>query len=232
MANSKIYISKAAVQSKADIVAGDFTNVSWVQIKGLFNIGDLGGDQTINEVELLDQQWMMKSKSTRNGGTMTNQFIPIALDSGQIKFLEAIEDNCNPYAFKVERGADCAPEAKVDISVASPGVVTWTNHTLQDGQPVMFDEDDGSLPTGLAASTIYYVVNSAAGTFEVAATVGGTPIVTTGTPGTSVNAIASPAGMTDLFYGLATDGARSGGSKNDNYIRTWPIAVTGRVVTI
>lgn len=234
MAGTRIFISSAPVNSKANVVVEDFASTTWVEISGLYNVGELGGDQTINEFEVLADEWMRKTKSTRNGGTMTNQFIPMALDPGQIKFLEAIEA-CRPYQFKVERGADCAPESEVTISIAEPGAVTWANHGLVAGQPVMFSEDQGgTLPTGLVADTIYYVV--AAGltsdAFSVAATVGGTPIDTTGTSSGTIIATAPPAGMTDLFQGLATDGARSGGAKNDLYLRTWNIAVDGRVLTV
>jgi hypothetical protein len=68
----------------------------------------------------------------------------------------------------------------VTITIASPGVVTWTSHGLSNGTPVVFTTT-GALPTGLTAGTIYYVVNAATNTFEVASSVGGTAINTSGT---------------------------------------------------
>ena len=65
------------------------------------------------------------------------------------------------------------------VTIASPGVVSF-NGTLTDGTAVSFTTT-GSLPTGLTPGTIYYVVNASAGSFEVAATPGGSPINTTGT---------------------------------------------------
>lgn len=232
MAGTKFFISSAPVNSKAEVEASDFAGTSWVEVKGLYNVGELGGDQTINEAELISETWMRKSKSTRNGGTMTNQFIPMALDPGQIKFLEAI-DECRPYQFKVERGADCAPESVVTITIADPGVVTWTNHGFVAGQPIVFSTD-GALPTGLTAGTVYYVVAAGLTTnaFSVSATAGGAAIETTGTQSGAHTATAPPAGMTDLFQGYATDGARSGGAKNDWYLRTWSVAVDGRILTV
>jgi len=73
-----------------------------------------------------------------------------------------------------------SPTSTVTISVASPGVVTWANHGLSDGTPVVLTTS-GALPTGLTAGVRYFVVGSAAGTFQVSATKGGAPIVTTGT---------------------------------------------------
>ncbi|MGH6836528.1 MAG: phage tail protein, partial [Methylocella sp.] len=67
----------------------------------------------------------------------------------------------------------------VTITIASPGVVTWTAHGLANGQAVAFSTT-GALPTGLTAGSVYYVVAAATNTFEVAAIVGGTPINTSG----------------------------------------------------
>ncbi len=66
----------------------------------------------------------------------------------------------------------------VTITIAAPGVVTWGSNPLSNGDQVVFTTT-GVLPTGLTAGTTYYVVNRAAGTFEVAATKGGASIVTT-----------------------------------------------------
>lgn len=153
MAGTRFFISEEPATASSDITEADFADTVWVEVRGLYNVGELGSEQAINEFELLDEVWMRKAKGTRNGGTMTNQFIPIADDPGQLKFQEAIEDNCNVYQFKVERGAGCA-----------------------EGETL-------------------------------------------------------PAGLTDLFQGFALDGARSGGSKNDLYTRTFSVAVDGPVIT-
>lgn len=234
MANTKVFISENPVNAKLEVTPEDFQGINWIEMRGLFNVGTLGGEQTINEFELIDSNWVMKTKGTRNGGTMANVFIPLHLDPGQTKFREAIEDNCRVYAFRVERGADCAPESNVTISIATPGVVTWANHGFQAGQPVMFTDDDGTLPDGLQAGVTYYVVEDGLteNAFSVAAAAGGTPIDTTGTTDGTIVATAPPAGMTDLFQGFATDGERSGGTRNDQYTRTYNIAVNGRIITI
>lgn len=68
----------------------------------------------------------------------------------------------------------------VTISIASPGVITWTAHGLSNGDTVTFTTT-GALPTGLTAGTTYYVINAATDTFQVASTSGGTAINTSGT---------------------------------------------------
>lgn len=68
----------------------------------------------------------------------------------------------------------------VTITIASPGVVTWNSHGFAAGTPVRL-VTNGALPTGLSTGTTYYVVNPATNTFQLAATVGGTAINTSGT---------------------------------------------------
>lgn len=69
----------------------------------------------------------------------------------------------------------------VTITIATPGVVTWTAHKRLSGDAVVFTTT-GALPTGLTAGTTYYVIAAglAADTFQVSATVGGSAINTSG----------------------------------------------------
>ncbi len=71
----------------------------------------------------------------------------------------------------------------VTITIANPGVVTYTSHGLIAGASVVFSTT-GALPTGLAPATTYYVAASPApttNTFSVTATLGGAAINTSGT---------------------------------------------------
>lgn len=65
------------------------------------------------------------------------------------------------------------------VTIASPGVITYSGATLVDNTAVILDTT-GALPTGLTAGTTYYVVNASGNTFNLAATAGGTAINTTG----------------------------------------------------
>lgn len=64
---------------------------------------------------------------------------------------------------------------------ATPAVVTIASHGLTLNDTVIFTTT-GALPTGLLPSTTYYVISAGltGGAFEVAATLGGTAINTTG----------------------------------------------------
>lgn len=67
------------------------------------------------------------------------------------------------------------------ITIANPGVVSYTAHGLDVTDPVVFTTT-ANLPTGITAGTTYYVKTVlTADTFTIAATVGGTVITTTGT---------------------------------------------------
>lgn len=75
--------------------------------------------------------------------------------------------------------------ATATMTIATPCVVTWTAHGLNEGDPIVFTTS-GALPTGLTAGTVYYVGRSpAANTFNVSTTVAnaaaGTFIATSGT---------------------------------------------------
>lgn len=66
------------------------------------------------------------------------------------------------------------------ITIAAPGVVTWNAHGLSSGDVVKFRNNADTLPTGLALSTNYFVLNPTANTFQLSATEGGAAINTTG----------------------------------------------------
>lgn len=76
-------------------------------------------------------------------------------------------------------GATAIPSATVTITIATPGVVTWTAHGLTDGTPVCFTTTQ-TLPTGITANFTYYVINSTTNTFQISLSTGGAAINTTG----------------------------------------------------
>jgi len=67
----------------------------------------------------------------------------------------------------------------VTITIASPGVFT-TQTTLRNGTAVTLNTT-GALPTGLAVSTVYYVVGASGTTCNLSLTFGGAAINTSGT---------------------------------------------------
>lgn len=94
-------------------------------------------------------------------------------------------------AHKAYESASGVAPVTVTITIATPGVVTQTAHGLANGATVAFSTT-GSLPTGLTAGTVYYVVNAATDTYEVSATSGGSSIATSGTQSGTHSVISSP----------------------------------------
>lgn len=96
-------------------------------------------------------------------------------------FRDVGQDPTNPatwIAYSVWAGTTL-PIA-VTITIATPGVLTDGNAAPVNGTPCVL-ATTGALPTGFTAGVTYYVVNSSGVLFELAATLGGLPINTTGT---------------------------------------------------
>lgn len=69
----------------------------------------------------------------------------------------------------------------ITLTIASPAVITYSSGTAPiNGTKVVFSTT-GALPTGITAGTTYYVINASGATSNIAATAGGTAVITTGT---------------------------------------------------
>jgi hypothetical protein len=69
---------------------------------------------------------------------------------------------------------------QITISIAAPGVITLpTGFSFPDGTTITLTTT-GLLPTGLTVGQVYFVVNSTGGTFNVATSINGAPITTSG----------------------------------------------------
>ncbi len=79
----------------------------------------------------------------------------------------------------------------VTLTIASPCVVSRTAHGWANGTEVLLTTT-GALPTGLAASTVYYVISATADAFQLAATPGGAAINTSGSQSGVHTAVAGP----------------------------------------
>lgn len=73
------------------------------------------------------------------------------------------------------------PGTVVTVTIATPGVVTWTAHGMAAGDTFCF-ATTGALPTGITAGTTYYVIATGltADTFQFSATSGGAAVNTSG----------------------------------------------------
>lgn len=232
IAGSRIYIG-GRVSYKSVVGLADFSGQTWDEIGGWATSGDLGTDQETISQTLINQNITLYSKGVISFPIMENTFVPDFSDAGQNKFRQA-QKACSPYAFRIVWGADCGPESAVTISIAAPGVVSWTAHGLAAGTAVILNTT-GTLPTGLVAGETYFVAASpapATNTFSLAATPGGTAITTTASQTGTHTATAIAAGETDMFYGLAMYGSKTGGDASATRMVSMPIQRIAEYVTV
>jgi len=81
----------------------------------------------------------------------------------------------------------------ITVTIASPAVVTWTDHGLQVGSSVVFSTT-GALPTGITAGTRYFVISAGFGvnSFEISTTEGGAAVNTSGSQSGTHTGTSSP----------------------------------------
>lgn len=60
--------------------------------------------------------------------------------------------------------------ATVTMTIATPGVVTWTAHGMSTGMSITFTNSGGALPTGVTANTQYFITVVDANTFKLSTT--------------------------------------------------------------
>lgn len=99
------------------------------------------------------------------------------------------------------------------MTIASPAVVTWQDHGLQAGSPVVFTTT-GALPTGVTAGTVYFVIAAGLTTvaFEFSTTRGGSAVNTTGSQSGTHTSTSNPILPTNYtkrrrIGSMRTDGA-------------------------
>lgn len=160
---------------------------------GTFGIAAGAATDSTNTVLMEQSSAITKTTGSWSVGTGNG-----ALDVG------TIENSKMYHVFKIKRtdtGVDDAlislapaASATATMTVASPCVVSWPNHGLLPGAPVVFSTT-GALPTGITAGTTYYVISAAlaVGSFEISATQGGSAINTTGTQSGVHTATSNPA---------------------------------------
>ena len=101
-AGCKIYIGGAAIADPdTDMVVGDFSAVTWTQVKGWTQMGQVGDTAALVTSDQIDSQRTKKAKGTRNAGSMENTFDVVADDAGQLA-LVAAEKTSNNYPIKIE----------------------------------------------------------------------------------------------------------------------------------
>jgi hypothetical protein len=211
----QFYIGPAIELPDGDAVIADFASVSWTRVREWMEAGALGDAAALITTPIIDRGRDIKQKGTRNAPSRQDNFGLVPTDEGQIALLAAEATNHN-YPFKcILNDAPAVRSATVTISNASPGVITWTGHALAVDAAVVFTTS-GALPTGLTASTTYYVKEVLTeNTFTVAATKGGTVINTSSAGSGTHTATTEPTPSERYFMGLVTAATEAFGGPNN-----------------
>ena len=111
---------------------------------------------------------------------------PLAITDGMLTSSTCAEPHASEAEFDInatyakgELASIGSPTSAVTITIASPAVVTWTDHGLTDGIPVTL-ATTVALPTGLTPGRVYFVINSTANTLQLSEEPAGLPVITTG----------------------------------------------------
>jgi hypothetical protein len=111
----------------------------------------------------------------------------------------------NAGTIAIGAGPAWSRASTVTMTIATPGVISWTAHGLSEGDPVVFTNAGGALPTGITAGTTYYVsVGPATDSFSVSTT------VANAAAGTKVATSGSQSGVHTATNGTRTRGTGAG----------------------
>lgn len=109
----------------------------------------------------------------RGGHTGVNAVIPLTVIMENCKTLAGRTSETNRLVtFTATAGTT------VSITNASPAVVTDTAHGMSNGARVQFESSGGTLPTGMTAGVIYYVINKDTDTYQFSLKPGGAAVNT------------------------------------------------------
>jgi len=220
-AGSKFYLGTTAsvdFTTYASALAA-FAADSYTEVTPMETIGDFGDSSTDVKFLGIGDSRAQHLKGSKDAGVQTLTAGFDATDDGQIAMKAAYLSPQDFNAKIVFNDAPVARSATVTVTIAAPGVFTWTAHGLAVGDAVQFTTT-GALPTGITASTTYYVKTVAsADTFTVAATAGGSAITTTGTQSGVHTATTIPSGTIAYYRGKVMAFKRVMGTGPDNVIK-------------
>jgi len=230
VAGEKLYIGGVLSDKAADFTASDFTSQTWTLIDGWTARPPIGDVAAEIATQFINRNRDVIGKGTKRSPAGEYRFARIQSDAGQ-QALKAAASSQNNYAFQlVMDDAPAVKTATVTMTIAAPGVITWTAHGLAANTPVVLTTT-GALPTGLTAGTTYYVKTVVdANSFSVSATPGGAAITTSGTQSGVHTGTTAPTGTTLNFIALVMSKSDQGGEANTASMLSFTLAPNSNIV--
>lgn len=148
--------------------------------------GVIGGNRTLGVPSniVAGQSGRVNIRQDQTGGRSLAFAWVWSAANGQVQSLSTAGCTLDKLFYDVDVYATSA----VTITIASPGVVTWNGHVLKTGQKIQLTTT-GALPTGLSASTTYYVIRIDANSFSLATS------LANAAAGTAINTSGSQSGV-------------------------------------
>jgi hypothetical protein len=216
----------------ADFTESDFlTGITWVEVDGWETMGDHGDSAEEIVTPLINRGRTVKQKGTFDAGSMENNFAWTPGDPGQIAMIAANKTRLE-YAFRIRYSDVAAVKSSTfTVTIAAPGVVTWTAHGLPTGTAVQLTTT-GALPTGLTVATTYFVTSTGANTFTLSATKGGAAITTSGTQSGVHTVTTQPAPSVAYFTGKVMGSPKAGGDANAVMMLNATVSINSNIVDV
>lgn len=123
-AGGKLYM--CTTPQPANLDAAGFAGLTWIEIKGLGNLGETGSNTNIVTYDTWGDDVVQKGKGMTNAGDPTVEVAYSPTDAGQIALRAAADTKLN-YAFKIENDdkPDTDPDSTGTIRY-NRGLVTGT----------------------------------------------------------------------------------------------------------
>lgn len=195
-AGAKLYIGTTASNGVTD---------TYTEVGQIVTIPEYGRKYNVVKYTPLDFRGTLKFKGSYDDGSLAVDIGKDATDAGQVLCIAAVNIDLD-YNFQISLNDAVAPSSAtgITVSVASPGVVADPAHGLPVNTAVIFS-GTGTLPTGLALATTYYIKTvTDAGHYTLSATLGGSAINTTGSMTGTVTRTTVPAPTSQLLKAKVT----------------------------
>lgn len=179
-----------AAQSSPFVTLTDASTIAWDMSLGNNLQVQLGGSRTLGIptniragysgiLNVYQDPTGSRTLAYGAGSSGTNGNWPYQFQGGSAFVLSTSAASFDQISYTVNYYAT----STVTVSIATPGVVSWTAHGLLTGWRIRFTTT-GALPTGLSANTTYWVTKIDADTFKLSTTLAnlraGTYIATSG----------------------------------------------------
>lgn len=136
VAGCLFYIGSAPVDlPDTDVTEASFSAVTWVPVGNYQTMGNSGDGAENIATNLINRRRTINLKGTRQAPTRSDNFALNLTDVGQLAMIAAEQTDYN-FPFRIDLNDALVPKSSAaTITIAAPGVVSWTAHGLLGRHP-------------------------------------------------------------------------------------------------